>query len=167
MKGVKRYRLPIKEHISHEDVIYSMVNIVNHIVLHIWKLLKEYILTSSHHKRKIFVTLYSDGLVTRFVVVIILQGTNIEWLCCISEINIICQVCGLVVWLFPTLCDPMVCPWNSPGKSGYIGVGCHFLLQGIVPWDRIEVSCITGRFFTIWAMREAQLYLSFKKRTLV
>ena len=35
----------------------------------------------------------------------------------------------------PTLCDPMdwslpgSCPWDSPGKN--IGVGCHFLLQGI------------------------------------
>ena len=31
-----------------------------------------------------------------------------------------------------TLCDPMDCilhPWNFPGKN--IGVGCHFLLQGI------------------------------------
>ena len=29
----------------------------------------------------------------------------------------------------PTLCDPMVCPWNSPGQN--IGAGCHSLLQGI------------------------------------
>ena len=31
-----------------------------------------------------------------------------------------------------TLCDPMdwlLPPWDSPGKS--IGIGCHFLLQGI------------------------------------
>ena len=25
----------------------------------------------------------------------------------------------------------LLCPWNSPGKN--IGVGCHFLLQGIFP----------------------------------
>ena len=31
----------------------------------------------------------------------------------------------------PTLCDPMDCPWNSPGKN--TGVGCHALLQGIFP----------------------------------
>ena len=37
-----------------------------------------------------------------------------------------------------TLCNPMdcsqsslLCPWNFPGKN--IGVGCHFLLQGIFP----------------------------------
>ena len=28
-----------------------------------------------------------------------------------------------------TLCDPMVCPWNPPGKN--TGVGCHSFLQGI------------------------------------
>ena len=39
----------------------------------------------------------------------------------------------------PILCDPtgcrilcpwLLCPWNSPGKS--TGVGCHFLLRGIL-----------------------------------
>ena len=25
----------------------------------------------------------------------------------------------------------LLCPWNFPGKN--IGVGCHFLLQGIFP----------------------------------
>ena len=30
-----------------------------------------------------------------------------------------------------TLCDPMVCPWNSPGKNN--GMGCHSLLQKIFP----------------------------------
>ena len=29
----------------------------------------------------------------------------------------------------PTLCDPTVCPWNSPGQN--TGTGCHSLLQGI------------------------------------
>ena len=32
------------------------------------------------------------------------------------------------IWLF---CNPMVCPWNSLGK--HTGVGCHSLLQGIIP----------------------------------
>ena len=36
--------------------------------------------------------------------------------------------------------------------------GCHFLLQGIFqPRDRSWVSCIAGRFFTNWAVREAQV----------
>ena len=35
----------------------------------------------------------------------------------------------LVAHLCLTLCDPMICPWNSLGKN--TGVGCHCLLQGI------------------------------------
>ena len=31
----------------------------------------------------------------------------------------------------PTLCDPLDCPWNSPGQN--TGVGSLFLLQGIFP----------------------------------
>ena len=37
-----------------------------------------------------------------------------------------------------TLCDPrglwptrLLCPWDSPGKN--TGLGCHALLQGILP----------------------------------
>ena len=40
-------------------------------------------------------------------------------------------------------CDPMnrgsarlLCPWDSPGKN--IGVGCHFLLQGIFPTQELN-----------------------------
>ena len=47
---------------------------------------------------------------------------------------------------------------DSPGKN--TGVGCHFLLQGIFPlMDQIWVSCIAGRFFTVWATREAHNFL--------
>ena len=70
----------------------------------------------------------------------------------------------------PTLCNPMgysppgffVCG-DSPGKN--IGVGCRFLLQGIFPnQDRTHVSHIAGRFFTVWANREAHKCLVFVKR---
>ena len=48
---------------------------------------------------------------------------------------------------------------DSTGKN--TGVGCHAFLQGIIPnrnWT--PVSCIAGRFFTIWATRKAQEYWS-------
>ena len=32
---------------------------------------------------------------------------------------------------YPTLCDPMDCPWNSPGQN--TGVGSFSLFQGIFP----------------------------------
>ena len=43
--------------------------------------------------------------------------------------------------------------WNSPGQN--TGVGSLSLLQGIFPTqDWTYVSCIAGRFFTNWAIRE-------------
>ena len=62
-----------------------------------------------------------------------------------------------VAQLCPTLCDPMDCnpPSSSVGKN--IGVGCHSLLQGILPMQGANtlVFLIAGRFFTVWATREA------------
>ena len=42
-------------------------------------------------------------------------------------------------------------PWNSLGQN--TGMGSLSLLLGIFP---TQVSCISGRFFTSWATREAQ-----------
>ena len=36
----------------------------------------------------------------------------------------------------PTLCDPMDCPWNSPGQN--TGVGSLSLLQGIFPTQELN-----------------------------
>ena len=61
----------------------------------------------------------------------------------------------LVTQSCPTLWDPMNCRpsgsflhGDSPGKNS--GVGCHDLLQGIVPTQESNwVSCTAGRFFSI------------------
>ena len=38
-------------------------------------------------------------------------------------------------------------------------IGYHSLLQGIfLTQDQTQISCIAGRFFTIWATREALIY---------
>ena len=42
----------------------------------------------------------------------------------------------LVTQSCPTLGNPMVCPWDSPGKN--TGVDCHSLLQGNLPDPGIE-----------------------------
>ena len=69
--------------------------------------------------------------------------------------------CVLVSQSCPTLCDPMDC--NPPGSS------VHGILQARIqeyvaisfsrgsywPKDWTQVSSIVGRFFTIWATREA------------
>ena len=37
----------------------------------------------------------------------------------------------------------LLCPWDSPGKS--TGVGCHFLLQRIVPTQRWNLGLLHRR----------------------
>ena len=71
----------------------------------------------------------------------------------------------LVTQLCPTLCEPTDCNppgsfgGDSPGKNP--GVGCHAFFRGSSqPRDKTQVSCIAGRFFTIWVTREAQEYWS-------
>ena len=77
----------------------------------------------------------------------------------ISSLEPPLNVTVLVVQLNPTLFDPMdysppgsTCPWDFPDKN--TGVGCHALLQGIRPRNWTQVSCIVGRFLTMWATRE-------------
>ena len=74
----------------------------------------------------------------------------------------ITEVKVLVAQSYPTLCDPMDCSLT--------GFSVHGILQAIIlqwvailfsrgsswPRDRTQVSCIAGRFFTAWAIREAQ-----------
>ena len=51
-------------------------------------------------------------------------------------------------------------PWTSLGQN--TGVGSLSLLQGSSqPRDQTQVSCITGRFFTVWATREAHVYTTY------
>ena len=52
----------------------------------------------------------------------------------------------------------VLCLWNSPGKNTWMG--SHSLLQGSSwPRDWTRVSCIAGRFFTVWATREAHWFV--------
>ena len=63
------------------------------------------------------------------------------------------QTCGLQP-------ASLLCPWNSLGKN--TGVGCHALLQGILPFQGLNSSCMSpalaGRFFTTTAAWEAPIY---------
>ena len=79
----------------------------------------------------------------------------------------------LVAQWCPTLCDPMDC---SPPGSSVHGILQARILEWVVisfsrgssqPRDGTQVSCIAGRFFTIWATREALLvYIKVKKKNL-
>ena len=71
------------------------------------------------------------------------------------------KVKELVAQLCPTLCDPMDC--SLPGSSIHGILQARILDWVAIPFSRgsswfrdwTQVSCITGRFFTIWASREA------------
>ena len=58
---------------------------------------------------------------------------SIRWLdIIINSMEIYIYLHQLYIYLL--LCTSLLCPWNSPGRN--IGVGCHFLLQGIFPTQR-------------------------------
>ena len=64
----------------------------------------------------------------------------------------------------PTLCDPM--DWSLPGFSVYGILQARMLEWAAIPFsressllrDQIWVSWLAGRFFTVWATREAKVY---------
>ena len=69
----------------------------------------------------------------------------------------------LVAQLCLTLCGPMDC---SPPASSVHGILCTRIVEWVAtpfsrrssqPKDRTWVSCTAGRFFTIWATREAKV----------
>ena len=49
-------------------------------------------------------------------------------------------------------------PWNSPGKRILECVAIPFCWGSFQPRDQIQVSCIAGRRFNLWATSEAQLW---------
>jgi len=90
---------------------------------------------------------------------------------CILHICCMLHICSFYITYFSisevaqsclTLCDPMDCPWDFPGKS--TGVGCHFLLQEIFPTQGLNPG-LPLQCFTIWATREVQFLnkATFKK----
>ena len=92
------------------------------------------------------------GLVIMFFKLLKIVGTT-------SELMHAC----LVTQSCPTLCDPLDC--SLPGSSVH-GILQAIILEWIVisfsrgfswPRDRTWVSCIAGRFFTVWATGKAIL----------
>ena len=75
-----------------------------------------------------------------------------------SEVKVL--VTQLAPWTFVIpWTNRLLCPRNSSGKN--TGVGHHFFLQWIFLIQGLnQVSCIAGRFFIIWATREAPSYRS-------
>ena len=74
------------------------------------------------------------------------------------------QVKVLVTQLCLTLCDPM--DYSSMGSSVHGILQARILEWAAIPfsrgsspsWNRTWVSCIAGRFLTVWATREAHFF---------
>ena len=77
------------------------------------------------------------------------------------KIHIVVDCCCLVSKSYPTLCNPMDC--SPPGPSHGIlqarileWVAIPFCRASSPPRDWTHVSCIAGRYFTVWATKEAR-----------
>ena len=71
----------------------------------------------------------------------------------------VCQINVFrVLQLCPTLCDRMDC--SPPGSSvhGILQVAISFSKGSSQPRDWTQISCIAGRFFTVWATGEAYIF---------
>ena len=72
------------------------------------------------------------------------------------------RVC-LFVQSCPTLCDPMDCSLPGSSVGGILQartlewVAIPFSRESSWPRDCTQVSCLIGRFFTIWTPREAHM----------
>ena len=64
-----------------------------------------------------------------------------------DDLSIVCVLSRSVLydslWLHGLLPTKLLCPWDFPGKN--IGVGCHALLQGIVPTQGLNPGLPHGR----------------------
>ena len=86
-------------------------------------------------------------------------GTSV----CVCVCECVC-VWERVTQLCPTFCDPMNC--SPPGSSVHGILEARILEWVAMPFSRgsswptgdpglTRVSCVAGRFFTVWALREA------------
>ena len=78
----------------------------------------------------------------------------------------------LAVQLCLTLCTPklqparLLCPWNFPAKNtGLVVIPSS--RRSSWPQDQSRASCISGRFFTIWATMQALKITDWKKKKLI
>ena len=87
---------------------------------------------------------------------------SLQWIA--WYVNYISCCCCLVVksYLTPSGLQParLLCPWDSPDKN--IGVGCHFLLQRILPNPGIESTspALAAGFFTTEPPGKPELYIN-------
>ena len=94
--------------------------------------------------------LFMEGLISRLTLPHSLLICPFLW----AIVVLVTQSC-------PTLCDPMDCRLPGSSVHGILQVrilewvAIPFSRGSSQPKNRTQVSCMTSRFFTIWATREA------------
>ena len=91
------------------------------------------------------------------------EGTSVKNAKSHEDIHMPVCVCVLVAQSCPTLCDPMdyspnrlLCPWDFPGKMEWVAIPFSKRSSQLRDWTMF--SCIKGRFFTVWAIKETHIY---------
>jgi len=97
------------------------------------------------------------------------KSAKTEWIWRVKLDTAPCSVLCLVSQSYLTLCNPMDC---SPPGSSSMGILQARMLERVAmpssrgssqPRDWIQVSCIAGRFFTIWATGVQLYWYSFQE----
>ena len=79
-------------------------------------------------------------------------------------------VCVLVFQSCPTLCDPMDCSQPTPSVHEILParmlewVVIPFSRESSPPRDQTCFPCFSGRFFTIWTIREVRIVHRYKEQ---
>ena len=80
-----------------------------------------------------------------------------------ARTNVCVCVCVLFAQLCPSLCEPMDCRLLGSSAHGILQarilewVAIPFSRGSSQPRDQTQVSCIEGRFFTVWATRVGKI----------
>ena len=107
-------------------------------------------------KQQISILLYKFSMLHKWMVIMIKAIWWEIWLETSlkrKKLKILVSQLYLTLWLHGLYPSVKIPSWNPPGKN--TGAGSHSL-GSFWPTDQTRVFCITGRFFTVYATREAQ-----------
>ena len=92
---------------------------------------------------------------------------NIMWFPLVSNMCVYVAVLCFITQSCPTLCDPIDCSSPEASVHGILQartlewVAIPFSRESSQPRGQTQISCIAGGFFTIWATREAHIYVTY------
>ena len=137
------------------DLMYSMATTVNNTALYTWNFKK---ISGKYILNVLIAHTHINGNCVRWWMWSFYYGNHLAT----YEVKVLVAQSCLTLW------DPMDC---SPPGSFVHGILQARILEWVAilfsrrsprPRDQTRVSCMSGRFFTIWATREAATYMRIK-----